>query len=305
VTRWRGCIAHPARGLLKEAAEGRLSIVLQDAPSRTAVSAALYRAEHQVLDGGWIFSDPLACRILGLDEAAVLAGARRDVSHARMRAFVVARSRIAEDALAAAVDRGIRQAVVTGAGLDTLGLRAPHADAGVRVFEVDRPAMQLWKRERIERAGLVAPASLSFVAVDFERDALLDRLGCAGFIEQSPAFFVWLGVTPYLTPDAAWTTLRSVAELPGSEIVFDYAEPIESARGEMRAYMRERAARVAALDEPWVTFFDPDDLTRTLRSLGFEDLEDVGGSEIAWRFFGIDAPPRRGGGHVMRARRPQ
>lgn len=105
------------------------------------------------------------------------------------RVFMAARSRFAEDCLTTAVSRGVRQVVVLGAGLDTFSLRHPHSSLGVRVFEVDHPATQVWKRERITEAGLAAPASLTFAPVDFERQSLAEGLVAAGFESTWPAFF--------------------------------------------------------------------------------------------------------------------
>jgi methyltransferase (TIGR00027 family) len=271
-------------------------------PSRTALSAATYRAEHQVLDGGRIFADPFACAIAGIDAEVIAADAARDPSARRMRAFVVARSRIAEDALVRAVERGVHQAVVLGAGLDTFGLRNTHS---VRVFEVDHPATQAWKRERLSQMGIPLPASLVFAPVDFERESLADGLAQAGFQHSEPAFFMWLGVTPYLTREAIFSTLRFVASVLGSEIVFDYGEPSDLHSPDTRALFESRAARVAAIGEPWISFFEPTVLAAELRRLGFGEIEDIDGAEIGVRFYGLprEIAPRRSGGHVLRAKR--
>src|SRR5450631_3487729 len=196
-------------------------------PSHSARGAAAYRAIHQTLDGGVIFRDPFALKILDeatrgrLDEIAV------DPSLRPWRLFIAARSRFSEDMLSACVARGVRQIVVLGAGLDTFSLRNPHASRGVRVFEVDHPATQAWKRERLKQAGLAIPSSLTFAPVDFERQSLAEGLNAAGFHAGLPAFFQWLGVTPYLTRQAVTTTLDFVARLPESEVVFDYAIPFD------------------------------------------------------------------------------
>src|SRR4051812_14320054 len=180
-------------------------------PSLTARRAAAHRVAHQVLEGGAVFADPLAAAMLGEDPAAVAAAALADPGGRGLRLFIAARSRVAEDALAAAVARGVRQAVVLGAGLDTLGLRDPHAGAGLRTFEVDHAATQAWKTERLAQAGLEPPATLTFVPVDFEHDELPVALRAAGFRDDRPAFFLWLGVVPYLTHAAIGRTLRVIA----------------------------------------------------------------------------------------------
>jgi methyltransferase (TIGR00027 family) len=196
-------------------------------PSRTALGAAVHRAVHQRLEGGKIFADPLSVTVLGEEAHAIIAEAAADPTQRPMRLFIAARSRFAEDCLSAAVSRGVRQAVVLGAGLDTFSLRNPPTSLGLHVFEVDHPATQAWKRERLMREGRAIPASLTFAPVDFEQQSLADGLRAAGFQSDRPAFFHWLGVVPYLTRDAISPTFSFITSLPESEVVFDYSEPIE------------------------------------------------------------------------------
>ena len=198
-------------------------------PSRTALRAAAHRAAHQVIEGGRVFADPLAVAVLGEAPGAVFGADLERPATRSMRLFIAARSRFAEESLAAAVARGVRQYVVLGAGLDTFAHRNPFAEAGLRVFEVDYPATQAWKRERLAAAGLVTPTSLTFAPVDFERQTLAEGLANAGFDPAAPAFFSWLGVTVYLTRAAVMETLAFIAARPaGSEVVFDYGEPVSS-----------------------------------------------------------------------------
>ena len=179
-----------------------------DSPaSRTALGAARHRALHQLLEAGAVFSDPLAVPILGLPETDLRA---RDADR-RMRLFIAARQRYAEDVLADAVPRGVDQLVVLGAGLDTFGYRNPYA--GLRVVELDHPATQAWKRERLEAASIAVPPSLTHAAIDFERDDLETVLGEHVDTER-PVLFWWLGVTPYLTLEAITTTLTTLGSLP-------------------------------------------------------------------------------------------
>src|ERR1700722_14890047 len=168
-------------------------------PSYTAMRAAAHRAAHQVIEQGRVFADPLALPVLGGQIEAVF-GRELDQPRTRgMRLMIAARSRFGEQSLEAAVARGVRQYVLLGAGLDTFAHRNPFADVGLRVFEVDHPATQGWKRARLAEAGLASPASLTFAPVDFERQTLADGLAAAGFDAAKPPFFAWLGVTVYLT----------------------------------------------------------------------------------------------------------
>ena len=273
-------------------------------PSQTARAAAAYRALHQKLDGGVIFRDPLASKLLDDETLPRLDEIAADDSLRPWRLFIAARSRFSEDALAASVAGGVRQVVILGAGLDTFSLRNPHGDQGVRVFEVDHPATQEWKRERLQRAGLAVPASLTFAPIDFERESLADGLKAVGFQADHPAFFQWLGVVPYLTRAAVSATLEFIAGVPGSEVVFDYAEPLENYRADRRAQVTAVAARAAERGEPWLSLFDPAELSELLREKGFSTIEDLGLGEIADRLYGvlkhgISIGP---GAHLVRAR---
>src|SRR5579864_452871 len=199
-------------------------------PSQTARTAAAHRAIHQKLEGGAIFKDPFALRILDQETAATLDGIAADdsIPRRRMRLLIAARSRFSEDTMANCIASGTRQVVVLGAGLDTFALRNPYADLGVRVFEVDYPATQVWKRDRLRAAGLAEPPSLAFAPVNFERESLAEGLTRAGFMLDQPAFFQWLGVVTYLTKDAVLSTLKFISEVPQAAVVFEYSEPLQN-----------------------------------------------------------------------------
>ena len=258
-------------------------------PSRTAVRVALRRAAHQVLDKPLVFEDPLALRMIGREVAAAL---QKDPSRFEsqlgspsLRAFLVARSRIAEDALARAVEQGVRQYVVLGAGMDTYAYRQRVPD--LRVFEVDQPATQEWKRLRLKEVGLAEPESLTFVPVDFERQALVEALTSSGLVPDKPTFFSWLGVTPYLSKPAVWTTLQAVAALTktGGGITFDYAVPVETLNVLQRAKFAIMQRRVSAAGEPFETFLRPETLKKKLHELGFSVVRDRGPEALNEKYF--------------------
>lgn len=270
-------------------------------PSRTALAAARHRAAHQVLEQGRIFTDPLALRILGSAADEAIEAARHHPTGARMRIFIAARTRFAEDALAIAIQRGVRQVVVSAAGLDTLAYRNDWP--GVRVFEVDHPDTQAWKRSLLDRAGIAAPASLTYAPIDFERQTLDEALAAVGFDPNQETFFTWLGCTPYLTKEAVWATCAAVGALRGgAHIVFDYAQPMSALAHEDRAALEASAARVAEIGEPWISFFEPEDLRTKLQSFGFTEIEDIGRSEIGARYLGIqpNSKQQRAGGRILR-----
>jgi methyltransferase (TIGR00027 family) len=270
-------------------------------PSLTALGAAGHRAAHQIAESGSIFCDPFARRILSRKECARADERAADPASRPMRLFVSARSRFAEDALARAHRRGLRQAVILGAGLDTFALRNPFAD--LAVFEADHPATQISKRRRLAEAGLSPPPLLTYVSIDFERQSLGARLSEDGVRFDRPCFYMWLGVTPYLSREAVFAVLRFVADARGNEIAFDYSEPFENYSPQARARAEAFAARVAMLGEPLVGRFEPFELGAALKSMGYCEVEDLDGRSIAARYFPQDAVAALGGGgHFVRAR---
>ena len=271
-------------------------------PSLTALGAARLRAAHQVLDNASILADPLALRILGDDIQVSLDHARAHTSGPRLRWFIAARSRISEEALTEAVNKGARQLVVLGAGLDTLAYRTPLAGR-LRMFEVDFPATQARKRDMLAAAGIPVPDTLTYVAVDFERQTLAAALDAAGFVAAQRSFFSWLGVVPYLTEAAVFSTLGYIAHLEGGgEVVFDYINPAGSVAPAGRAAHQVLAERVAAVGESIQNYFDTAALCAKMSATGFRHVDDAGPDRIAARFFPEserDAPGR--GGHIMHA----
>jgi methyltransferase (TIGR00027 family) len=273
-------------------------------PSLTALGAASHRAAHQVLERGSIFMDPLASRILGEDADAAVRDAQNDPSKRRLRLFIAIRTRFAEDALAAAIARGVRQLVVLGAGLDTYAYRSSHRE-GLRIFEIDHPATQAWKRRRLEEAAIPVPQALTFAPVDFETETLQDGLAAAGFDPQVQTFVTWLGVVPYLSERATLGTLGFIAGLPGgAHVVFDYGNPPEPgpSGGPYAAAHDELARRVAAVGEALRTQFQTQELHTRLGALGFREIEDIGPAAMRERFFPqVGGPVSDRGGHVLRA----
>lgn len=281
--------------------------MIESQPSRTAERVAIRRAVHQLLDRPVVFEDPLALAVLGKERAAEIQADPKRLGGrtfgSRLRAFLAVRSRVAEDALAEAVARGVRRCVILGAGLDTFAYRNPYPD--VRVVEVDHPATQAWKRERLAAADIAVPEGMTFAPVDFASESLTAALRKVGVDTDQPAFFSWLGVTPYLE---AGTTLGTLAEIAsfaagGGGVVFDYGLP-PSSRGLLeRAAFEALAARVAAAGEPFRGFFEPADLSEKMRAMGFREIQDLAGDEINDRFFSQRKDGLRVArqGHIMTA----
>jgi methyltransferase (TIGR00027 family) len=257
----------------------------QAAASRTALSVALRRAAHQIYDSPVVFHDPMAVSILGATYAEHLqrtpSRPDRPFSTA-LRAFLVARSRYAEDNLRRAVSSGVEQYVLLGAGLDTFGYRNPFTQ--LRVFEVDHPATQQWKRELLQRNDIAIPDSIAYTPVDFERQSLAEQLGFAGFNSQAPAFFAWLGVVPYLTLEAFRATLSFVsAQRTGSGLTLDYGQPRSALPLLEQMAHDSLASRVEKAGEPFQLFFTPPEIAAELSR--FHSIEDLGAAEINARYF--------------------
>lgn len=253
-------------------------------PSRTAFACAVARAAHLLVDAPpAVFSDTVARTLLGEDAETALGFHRTHGEHpvlAAARAAVVSRARYAEDRLAEAVDRGITQYVVLGAGLDTFAVRSPLAEH-VRVFEVDLPAMQDWKRRRLALTKIGVPPGTRFVPADLTAESPVPALCEAGFDLERPAFVSWLGGTMYVTRPVIDQTLKAIAGLaPGTELVVDHLLP-ESLRGpRARAYTEAVGAVAAEGGEPWLTFAGPADLAAVLEEHGMAVGEQLGEHEV-------------------------
>ena len=257
-------------------------------PSHTALLCAIARARHQLLEDGEIFSDPLALDILGPERAAQV---RRDLegdgpqSRRRdpgsfsqaMRGALVLRSRIAEDTLRDAVAAGATQYVLLGAGLDTFALRGQWPQGLARVFEVDHPATQEYKRSLAAVAGLRMPAGGVYVPVDFERQDFMEQLTAHGFDPAQRTVFAWLGVTMYLARPAVEATIRRIGAQasPGSVLVFDYVRRPGALQWSRRLALGLMARRFGRMGEPWRCFLQDSELQALLAQHGFEPAEFI------------------------------
>ncbi len=271
-------------------------------PSATAVVAAMARAAHLFLDDEpKVLQDSLALGLSGIGNEAALRAtmeallaetARRtspEFAQAVLRyyrALAVMRHRYTEDELSGALQRGVSQYVILGAGLDSFAYRRRDLAGSVRVFEVDHPATQQWKRTRLDDLNEALPNNLTFVPLDFEQQTLREALQTGGYRSEAPAFFSWLGVTQYLTEEAVFETLRFVAAAaPGSEIVFEYSLRELLLDEENKRMLAVVKANSAARGEPWLSLFEPVSLTARVQELGFAQVEDFGPEEANARYF--------------------
>ncbi|RZU41841.1 class I SAM-dependent methyltransferase [Edaphobacter modestus] len=255
-------------------------------PSRTALRVAMRRAAHQLYDAQpLVFDDPIAVPILGneyLPEVERTITKLQKPFSVSLRAFLVARSRYAEDLLAAAVARGVGQYVLLGAGLDTFAYRNPFP--GLHVFEVDHPATQQWKHELLASNNISIPSNLTYTPVDFEHQQLATQLAAADFDASVPTFFAWLGVVPYLTNAAFRSTLALIASsLAGSGVVMDYGQPRSALPFFEQLAHDSLASRVQLAGEPFQLFFTPSEMASELAA--FRTIEDLGSDELNARYF--------------------
>lgn len=256
---------------------------MSEEPDSTAVRTALWRALHTLVDDPpHVLDDTVGAEIAGVDETW---RSRPDMEPARTRAnraSIVARARAVEDTLNAS---GAGQYVILGAGLDTFAQR--HKGGPLRVFEIDAPATQAWKKARLVQLGLLDSTRLHLVAVDFEAGELwLDKAVEAGLDPAVPTVVSMLGVTMYLTAEAISTTLRQAASLAaGSIMVFSYSRPIETAPREVRLVLEGAAKGAAASGHPWLSLLTPDQAVSLARQAGFAAVEVVTSTELHERYF--------------------
>jgi methyltransferase (TIGR00027 family) len=213
-------------------------------------------------------------------------------------AQILARSRYAEDQLDKSIAAGTDQYVIVGAGLDSFALRRRDLSTRLRVYELDHPASQASKRDRLLELAISLPANLELIPVDFEQESVADALARSSYARERPAFYSWLGTIHYLTRDAIFRTLASIASFAavGSEIVFDYRVPREFADA-ADIPVRDALDRFAVRrGEPIITSLDPLTFPREVCDLGFELLENLSGREQQARYFqgredGMRPPP--------------
>ena len=257
-------------------------------PDKSAVRTALWRALHlEVDDPPHVISDEVGLRLADPGE-----NWRRRPDMARngtsgFRGSIVARARFVEDLVVERFEAGVEQYVILGAGLDTFAQRRTDIVGRLRVFEIDQPGTQAWKRQRLEELGYGVPEWLRFVPVDFEKSvSWWDRLREEGFDPSRPAVFACTGVLMYLTPDAVLDTLRQAAQAaPGSTMAMTYLEPTAfddpANRPAAPTNQHERKAPAAR----WRSFFTPDEIAELAVKAGFHETRHVSTEDLVRRYF--------------------
>ncbi|HEY7388861.1 MAG TPA: class I SAM-dependent methyltransferase [Bryobacteraceae bacterium] len=257
-------------------------------PDNTAVRVALWRAMHvQVDPPPHVLKDEIGLKLAAPDEGWRGRGDMDPDGTKLFRASIVARARFIEDLVVEQAGRGIRQYVILGAGLDTFAQRRPEIASRLKVFEVDRPGPQEWKRRRLIELGFGIPDWLRFVPVDFERgEAWREQLAASGFDASQPAVVASTGVSMYLTKEANAATLRQVAALaPGSTLAMTFVLPIEFAEPEIRAGFEASVKGARASGTPFLSFFKPEEMLLMAREAGFQEVRHISGADLARRYF--------------------
>jgi len=237
------------------------------------------RAAHYLLDAEpKILSDTFARAFAGFSsDQEFLAGldAVPSANLAWLRTSFALRNRLAEDELADAVKGGVAQYVILGAGLDSFAYRRPDLMQSLTVYEVDHPASQAWKRERVAALGIEVPSTLHYVPIDFEDATLIEGLASAGLDRRAPVFFSWLGVTQYLTREAGLRTLQECATVSSANctLVMEFIAPPEMLEDGEAALCRSLASASANVGEPWLCFYTFDEMTENLKTAGFGSVE--------------------------------
>lgn len=249
----------------------------------TAVRTAMWRALHVLTDEPpHVLDDTLGLQIAGVDDDGWRKRPDMDPDRTRpSRSSILARARATEDMVTGS---GLAQYVILGAGLDTFAQR--HKGTA-RVFEIDAPAAQAWKRERLHELGLLDPQRLRLVPVDFEAGASwLDMAAAAGLDPAIPTIVSMLGVTMYLPREAISATLRTAASLAaGSVMVFSYSRPVEMAPPQIRPVLEGAAKGAAASGHPWLSLLAPDEAASLARDAGFGDVQTVTSADLHNRYF--------------------
>ncbi|MGH3447987.1 MAG: class I SAM-dependent methyltransferase, partial [Nocardioidaceae bacterium] len=258
------------------------------APDSTAVRVALWRAMHlQVDPPPHVFVDEIGVRLVAPAEGWRRRGDMDPDATSLFRAGHVGWARFVEDLVLERAGHGVGQYVLLGAGLDTFVQRRPEMADRVRVFEVDQPGPQAWKRQRLNELGFGVPGWLRLVPVDFETGASwLERLAAAGFNTTRSALVASIGVSMYLTKEANAATLRQVASLaPGSTLVMTFMPPIEQVEEEDSPEHRMSENGARASGTPFISFFTPSEMLGLAREAGFADVQHVSATMLNQRYF--------------------
>lgn len=256
---------------------------VESGPGYTATLAAVGRAIHAENERPLV-ADHLALGLAGQPGATLMAHLTSQLPEASRQSFGLAfaiRTRFVEDAVGRAVDEGIGQYVILGAGLDSFAYRRTDLSRRLRIFEVDRSTSQAWKRDRLEEMGVAIPASVSVVPLDYETDDLRGGLVRAGFDLSAPAIVSAIALTQYLDGPAIESILKLVASLPsGSRLVITYVVPATELSEMAAAGLAWTMSQAEERGERFVSLFRPADFDALLKQSGFSRIEEAGPGDL-------------------------
>jgi methyltransferase (TIGR00027 family) len=259
-----------------------------EAPDSTAVRVALWRAMHVQVDSPpHVLEDEIGRELAAPDEGWRARPDMDPIGTSGFRAAIVARARFIEDLVAEQIGHDVAQYVILGAGLDTFAQRRPELASRLQVFEIDRPGLEAWKRQRLVELGYGIPEWLHLVPVDFEvSGSWWQQLAAAGFDPGQPAVVASTGVTMYLTRDATAATLRQLAALArGSTLVMSFLLPTELLDAADRSGLQTSEKGARASGTPFISFYTPQEMLALARAAGFKDVRHVSGPSLAERYF--------------------
>ena len=264
--------------------------MLPGRPSRTLLGPAVRRAAHQLLDAPLVFSDPIAVGLIPEADAETIRAQLADHQTANsilLRSLFVLRNRFAEDRLAEAVSRGVRQYVIFGAGLETFPWRQPEYAQNIKTFVSDHMSSLIWSQTKFWERGLPKPTNVAFVPLDLEQNNIAAQLSEFAFALDQPAFCSVLGVTQYLDLASAEKLMGFAASLKrGSEIVFSYVPRADELAGPDRELASTSAQRAEFVGETWKTRFSTSELIAHLDTLGFSSVMHLTPDDAQARYFG-------------------
>lgn len=257
-------------------------------PDSTAVRVALWRALHVQVDSPpYVLEDEVGLRLAAPEDGWRQRPDMEPEGTSGFRASIVARARFIEELVTEQLSQGVTQYVILGAGLDTFAQRRPEIASRMRVFEVDQPVTQAWKRQRLIELGFDIPEWLRLVPVDFEAGwSWWEQLKAAGFDASRPAVVASTGVTQYLTKDAIRATLRQVATLaPGSTLAMTFLLPLELTESGLRPGFEAASTGARASGTPFISFFTPSEMLALAREAGFREARHVSATDLNQRYF--------------------
>lgn len=264
-----------------------MSEMQTEGPESTAARVALWRALHLEVDAPPpVLADDIGLKLLAPGPGWRERGDMHPEGTRPFRASIVGRARFVEDLVEEQAAQGVGQYVILGAGLDSFAQRRPEIASTLRMFEVDEPGPQAWKRGRLAELGYGSPDWLHFVPVDFEKDDWWERLAEAGFDAGRPAVVASTGVSMYLTREAVFAMLRQLARLaPGSTFAMSFLLPLELAGPEVRPGLERSAKGARESGHPFLSFFAPVEIVALAREAGFREARHVSAAMLADRYF--------------------